>query len=349
MKKRTPLCVIVLAAGKGTRMKSSRAKVLHEVFYRPMLHHVLDSVAPLNPDTTIVIVGHQKEAVTAILDDYKVTCCEQREQNGTGHAVLSARSLLADFQGTLMIINGDAPLLLTEHLEQMIEAHSSSGAALTIMTTALNDPTNYGRVISDSFGAVRAVVEEKDADDRQRAVKEINAGIYIGDAEIIFGALDRVTTDNAQGEMYLTDIVSIGVGDGQMVNKFEHPYPNHVLGVNSKVEMARAQRELSARRNRELMAMGVTMYDPPTISVGADVTLGAGCRLGAAVTIVGRSRIGDNCTIEPGVYLDDAEIGDEVKIGANSVVINYRVEMATRLAPLTLLDGSADKKNHSQE
>ena len=349
MKQSAPLCVIILAAGKGTRMKSSRAKVLHEVFYRPMLHHVLDSVAPLKPDSTIVIVGHQKEAVTAILDTYEVTCCEQREQNGTGHAVLCARSLLADFRGTLMIINGDAPLLLTEHLAQMIEAHHASNDSLTIMTTALADPTNYGRVISDSIGAVKAVVEEKDATEEQRAIKEINAGIYIGDAEFIFGALDRVTTDNAQGEMYLTDIVSIGVGDGLKVNTFAHPHPSHVLGVNSQVELAQAQRELSARRNNELMAMGVTMADPVTTSVGPEVTVGSGCRIGAAVTIIGRSRIGDNCIIEPGVYLDDVEIGDQVKIGANSVVINHRVEMATRLAPLTLLDGSAENKNHTQE
>jgi bifunctional UDP-N-acetylglucosamine pyrophosphorylase/glucosamine-1-phosphate N-acetyltransferase len=349
MKKSAPLCVIVLAAGKGTRMKSSRAKVLHEVFYQPMLHHVLDSVAPLNPESTIVIVGHQKEAVSAILEGYEVTCCEQRKQNGTGHAVLCARELLAGFHGTVMIVNGDAPLLLSDHLQQMIEAHAAGGGALTIMTTTLKNPTNYGRVISDSAGTVLAVVEEKDASERQRAVKEINAGIYIGAAEFIFGALDRVTTDNAQGEMYLTDIVSIGVNDGLKVNKFEHPHPNHVLGVNSKVELAQAQRELSGRRNRELMAEGVTMADPPTISVGPDVTIGAGCRLGGAVTILGRSSIGDNCVIEPGVYLDDVEIGDEVKIGANSVVINQRVEMATRLAPLTLLDGSADKKNLTQE
>ena len=137
---------MMLAAGKGTRMKSSRAKVLHELFYRPMLHHVLDSVTPLDPDSTIVIVGHQKEKVTAILDDWEVTCCEQREQNGTGHAVLCARSLLADFRGNLMIINGDAPLLLTEHLAQMIEAHHASNGSLTIMTTALADPTRAARV-----------------------------------------------------------------------------------------------------------------------------------------------------------------------------------------------------------
>lgn len=349
METSAPLCVIVLAAGKGTRMKSARAKVLHEVFYRPMLHHVLDSIAPLEPDETIVIVGHQKEAVTSILEDREVICCEQKEQNGTGHAVLSARPLLADFQGTIMIVNGDAPLLLSEHLQQMLTTHRTSGATLTIMTTTLPDPTNYGRIISDRSGRVQAVVEEKDADEQQRRIREINAGIYIGEASFLFDALSRVTTDNAQGEMYLTDVVGIGVADGLAVNKFEHPHPAHVLGVNSRVELAQAQRELSFRRNNELMTRGVTMLDPATISVGPEVTIGDGCSLGAAVTILGRSTIGDHCVLEPGVYIDNAEIGSEVKVGANSVVIGHRVDNGASLPPLTLLDGATDQTIKNQE
>ncbi|MGI9537816.1 MAG: bifunctional UDP-N-acetylglucosamine diphosphorylase/glucosamine-1-phosphate N-acetyltransferase GlmU [Desulfocapsaceae bacterium] len=349
MENSSPLCIIVLAAGKGTRMKSTRAKVLHEVFYRPMLHHVLDSIAPLEPAKTVVIVGHQKDAVIEILESYEVTCSEQREQLGTGHAVLSARPLLSDFQGTIMIVNGDAPLLLGEHLQQMVEAHGISGAQLTIMTTTLADPTNYGRVISDEGGAVQAIVEEKDADHRQRAIREINAGIYVAEAAFLFDALARVTTDNAQGEMYLTDIVGIGVEDGLKVNTFEHPHPEHVLGVNSKVELAKAHREISARRNGALMAQGVTMLDPLTTSVGPDVSLGSGCCLAAAVTILGRSTIGDNSLVDPGVYLDNAEIGSGVKIGANSVIINRRVPDGATLQPLTLLDDSTDDINQNQE
>lgn len=337
------LCVIVLAAGKGTRMKSTRAKVLHEVFYRPMLHHVLDSVAPLKPEKTLVIVGHQKEAVASILEGWEVVCCEQREQKGTGHAVLSARSLLANFHDTIMIVNGDAPLLQGEHLQQMVDAHRASAARLTIMTTTLADPTNYGRIISDRSGAVQAVVEEKDANEQQRAIQEINAGIYIADAEFLFDALTRVTTDNVQGEMYLTDIVGIGVADGLAVNKFEHPHPAHVLGVNSRVELAQAQRELSGRRNNELLARGVTMLDPLTTSIGPDVIIGTGSRLGAAVTILGRSTIGDNCVIEPGVYIDNAQIGNGVKVGANSVLLNQWVAEGVTLAPLTLLDGTTNE------
>ncbi len=349
METSAPLCVIILAAGKGTRMKSARAKVLHEVFYRPMLHHVLDSVAPLEAEKTIVIVGHQKEAVASIVEGWEVICCEQKEQQGTGHAVLSARPLLADFPGTIMIVNGDAPLLQGEHLQQMIAAHRASAARLTIMTTTLADPTNYGRVISDRSGAVQAIVEEKDADEQQRAIQEINAGIYSADAGFLFDALARVTTDNAQGEMYLTDIVGIGVADGLVINKFEHPHPAHVLGVNSRVELAQAQRELSGRRNHELLARGVAMLDPLTTSIGPGVTIGTGCCLGAAVTILGQSTIGDNCVIDPGVYIDNAQIGNGVKVGANSVVLNHRVDDGVRIAPLSLLDGSANAQHKNEE
>lgn len=349
MDNNSPLCAIILAAGKGTRMKSTRAKVLHEVFYRPMLHHVLDSVAPLAPEKTIVIVGHQKEAVTNTLESYEVVCCEQTEQNGTGHAVLSAEPLLADFRGTIMIINGDAPLLMTEHLQQMINGHTASGARLTIMTTTLADPTGYGRIISDGSGAVQAVIEEKDADAQQRAIREINAGIYIAEASFLFQALSRVTTDNAQGEMYLTDIVGIGAEDGLTVNKFEHPYPEHVLGVNSKVELAQAHREIGVRRNNELMARGVTMFDPQSTSVGPQVSVGSGCCLAGGVTVIGRTTIGDNCLIEPGVYLDNADIGNRVTIGANSVIINHQVPDAVTIAPLTLLNDSTNDTNQNQE
>ncbi|MEJ2057600.1 MAG: NTP transferase domain-containing protein [Desulfofustis sp.] len=341
MQNSLPLCVVVLAAGKGTRMKSARAKVLHEVFYRPMLHHVLDSVAPLEPLRTVVIVGHQQEAVKAILSGYDVVCCEQKEQNGTGHAVLCAQPLLADFRGTIMILCGDSPLLEPAHLEQMIASHRRSGARLTIMTTVLRDPTNYGRIISDADGAVKAVVEEKDASAEQRAITEINAGIYIGEAAYLFSALSRVTTDNAQQEMYLTDIVSIAVEDGLRVNKFEHPHPSHVLGVNSKVELAQAHAEIRARRNNELMANGVTMLDPQTTTVGSNIAVGSGCTFAAQVTVIGSGSIGDNCRIEPGAYLCNSVIENDVHIGANCVITDRRVAAGTVIAPLTLLAGTA--------
>jgi len=337
MKDDHPLSAVVLAAGKGTRMKSARAKVLHEVFYRPMLHHVLDSLTPLTPATTIVVVGHQKEAVEAILGEYEVHCCEQKEQNGTGHAVLCTEPLLAGKKSDVMILCGDSPLLQPLHLEQMLESHRRSAARLTIMTTSLEDPTNYGRIICDADGAVQAVIEEKDADPEQRLIREINAGIYIGDADFLFDALARVTTDNAQQEMYLTDIVGIAADDCLFVNKFEHPCPEHVLGVNSRVELAQAHSEIRQRRNRELMTQGATMLDPQTTTVSSTVSLGDNCFLGGQVTIIGSGSIGDNCRIEPGVYLNNCTVENDVTIGANSVLTDQHVAGGTTLQPLTLL------------
>ena len=340
MNNKHPLAVVILAAGKGTRMKSSRAKVLHEVFYRPMLHHVLDAVAPLQAQKTIVIVGHQKALVEDSLESYEVICCEQREQNGTGHAVLCTRPLLADFSGTVMILCGDSPLLLPEHLQQMLQRHASNRASdspLSILTTTLADPTNYGRIISDAQGAALGVVEEKDCSTEQRAIREINGGIYCAESEFLFDALDGVTTDNSQGEMYLTDIVSIAVQRGFRVQKYEHPHPEHVLGVNSKVELALAHREIQRRRNLELMAAGVTMLEPDSTAVAPPVTIGADCSLAGKVSILGRTVIGDGCVIEPGVFISNSTIGNGVHIGANSVLLDSAVDDGVALAPLTSL------------
>lgn len=341
MENNRPLSVVILAAGKGTRMKSARAKVLHEVFYRPMLHHVLDSVAPLIPETTIVVVGHQKEAVEAILDVYDVTCCEQKEQNGTGHAVQCTEPLLGGRKTDVMILYGDVPLVQPHHLEEMLESHRRTGAGLTIMTTSLDEPTNYGRIICAADGSVLAVVEEKDADPKQRLIREINTGIYIGEAAFLFDALSRVTTDNAQQEMYLTDIVAIAADDGLLINKFEHPCPKHVLGVNSKIELAQAHREIQNRRNIELMGRGATMLDPLTTTIGPSISVGSNCSFGGQVTIIGTGSVGDNCSVEPGVYLRNCTIENDVRIGANSVLADQHVAAATLIEPLSLLkDGN---------
>jgi bifunctional UDP-N-acetylglucosamine pyrophosphorylase/glucosamine-1-phosphate N-acetyltransferase len=186
------------------------------------------------------------------------------------------------------------------------------------------------------------VVEEKDASPDQRAIQEINGGIYIGEAAFLFDALSRVTTDNAQQEMYLTDIVAIAVGDGLVVHKFEHPHPSHVLGVNSKVELALAHAEIRSRRNSELMASGVTMLDPLTTTVGSEVSVGSGCTLGGQVTIIGCGSIGDNCRIEPGTYLNNSIIESDVQIGANCVITDRRVAAGTVIAPLTMLAADSD-------
>lgn len=320
MNKRPALATIILAAGKGTRMKSPQAKVLHEVFFQPMIHHVLNAVTPLAAARSIVIVGHQKESVEEVVSSFDVACVEQKEQHGTGHAVLCAESELADFNGNVMILCGDSPLLLTRHLEEMTAVHESAGNVLTIMTTRLENPANYGRIITDTSGNVVEVVEEKDATPEQRQITEINAGIYYADKKFLFDALKHITTDNAQGEMYLTDIVAIAVGTNHKVGTYEHPCPAHVLGVNSRVELSLAHKEIQARRNRDLMETGITMFDPATISIGPQVTIGSDCTLTQNITVTGKSRIGRNCVLEPGVQINSAILGDNVRICANAVV-----------------------------
>ncbi len=340
----SPLAAIVLAAGKGTRMKSPRAKVLHEVFYRPMLHHVLDAVQPLHPEPTVVIVGHQREQVERAVASYPVVCAPQLEQLGTGHAVLCAEPFLSGFAGTVLIVCGDSPLLLTNHLEEMLAHHRAAGGPLTIMTTRLSEPTNYGRIISDGSGRVTAIVEEKDATAEQRLITEINAGLYCVESSLLFSALRRVTSDNSQQERYLTDIVAIAVADGITVSKYEHPHPAHVLGVNSRVELAQAHREIARRRNIELLAAGVTMHDPGSVTVAPTAIVGADCLLTERLTICGQTSLGDGCVIEPGVYIEDADIGAGSRIGAGSVLRGCTIAPGTEIAPLQYITGEGNKR-----
>jgi len=336
----SPFVAVVLAAGKGTRMKSSRAKVLHEVFFRPMIEHVLNAVNPMGPQQTIVIVGHQRQAVEQAIAGSQVTCVEQQQQNGTGHAVLCAAPLLADFTGTVMILCGDAPLLQTSHLREMLEQHAAGGTKLTIMTTTLDNPTNYGRVLCDEDGALREIVEEKDATPEQRQIKVINAGIYCAESDFLFTALQQVTTNNSQGEMYLTDIVGIAVKSGLTVATYNHPIPVQVLGVNSRVELAQAHAELQLRRNHDLLAAGVTMHDPASVTVGPDVTVGSDCCFAGRLSITGTSTIGTGCRIEPGAFLDSVSLGRNVHIGANSVLRHCSIGDDSVIPPLTLREGT---------
>jgi bifunctional UDP-N-acetylglucosamine pyrophosphorylase/glucosamine-1-phosphate N-acetyltransferase len=335
MKTQTSLATIILAAGKGTRMKSDQAKVLHEVFFEPMIHHVVKAVQPLDADQSIVMVGHQKEAVEQALAGFNLTCVEQKEQNGTGHAVLCAETSLRDFHGTVLILCGDSPLLLTEHLTEMLNVHTSADTVLTIVTTLLENPQNYGRIITDDAGSVLEVIEEKDATDEQRRIKEINAGIYCVEKEFLFKALRQVTTDNSQGEMYLTDIVAIAIRNGFRVEKYEHPVPDHVLGVNSRVELSKANLELQARRNQELMASGISMHNPATIAVAPTSEVSPNCTLTRQVTISGTSVIGSGSVADPGVFINNATIGDNVLIGANSVLCDCHVPDNSSIPPLS--------------
>jgi bifunctional UDP-N-acetylglucosamine pyrophosphorylase/glucosamine-1-phosphate N-acetyltransferase len=241
---------IVLAAGKGTRMKSDKAKVMHEVFSVPMLQHVLDAIGPLDIQETVVVTGHQADVVEAAFADSGLVFARQEEQLGTAHAVLAAEPHCGDFHGTLLILCGDTPLVRTETLRDMLRTHVSTGAKMTVMTTIMSEPTNYGRIVTDGEGNILRIVEEKDATAVEKEINEINAGIYCVDNQFLFGGLREVDTDNRQGEFYLTDLVGIARNRGFGVGRFLCDDPMEVFGVNSKEELARADVEFCARRDR---------------------------------------------------------------------------------------------------
>lgn len=327
------LSLIILAAGKGTRMKSDKAKVLHEVFCLPMVNHVLLAVAPLEAGRTIVIVGHQREAVEESLAPFNITAVTQHEQLGTGHAVAIAEPAVPEATDTVMILCGDTPLIRPETLKEMYRSHRESGAVLTVMTTLLDSPTNYGRILTGSNDRVLGIVEEKDATPQQKTIREINAGIYCVNRNFLFAALQQVGTDNSQGEVYLTDIVSIAVNNGKHVEKFISSHPQDVLGVNSRVELAQAHGELQHRRNVEIMLQGVTIQSPESVSISPAATIGRDSLIMSCAQVQGRSVIGNKCILRQGVILTNCIVGDNAEIGAYSVLQDCTIPENSIVSP----------------
>ncbi|MCJ7602890.1 MAG: NTP transferase domain-containing protein [Desulfobulbaceae bacterium] len=307
---------LILAAGKGTRMKSAHAKVMHEVFFKPMIHHVLDALAPLHIHKTVVVTGHQAEKVEQSCAGYDVVFARQHEQLGTGHAVLAADSALSSADtDVVMILCGDTPLIRAETLQAMLREHLSGMHKLTVMTTVVEDPTNYGRIILSNSGHVQAIVEEKDASPEQKMINEINAGIYCVEKNFLFTALKSVGTDNKQGEVYLTDVIAIAHSSGRQVQRFFCRQAEEALGVNSRYELSLAHATLQRRFLRRLMDQGVTCILPETITISGEVKIGRDTIISPNVSISGKTAIGDNCRVAPFSCLVDCQLGDNVSIG----------------------------------
>lgn len=327
------LYLIILAAGKGTRMKSSKAKVLHEVFYSPMIHHVLHATTSLKATQTTVIVGHQKSLVEKSVSCFPVELVVQEEQLGTGHAVLCAEPSIRQMAGCVMILCGDTPLIRPETLNAMVEQHRSQGSTLTVMTTILDDPTHYGRIISNSDDMVISIVEEKDANPSQKEIQEINAGIYCVDTNFLFSHLKNIGTNNSQGEVYLTDIVSQVVSQNLSAHKFVNPSSQDVLGVNSRLELSEAHHELQMRRNRALMAEGITMISPETIQVSPDSTLAKDVTLHPGTEISGNSKIATGCDIQAGAILHNVKVGEFCSIAPYSCLTDCNIPDNSNVFP----------------
>lgn len=321
---------IVLAAGQGKRMKSKQYKVLHPVCGKPMVGHVLDTVKQAKSEKIIVVVGHGAEKVQAYLGD-DAQFVKQEQQLGTGHAVLQAKDLLANEDGTTIVICGDTPLVKSSTIEQMITLHEQSGAAATILTASFADPTGYGRIIRNEQGIVERIVEQKDCSQAEAAVQEINTGTYCFDNKKLFEALGRVTNENAQGEYYLTDVIGLFRAAGEVVQGYCTNDLAEAIGVNDRVALAEAEQLMRARINRQHLINGVTLIDPASTYIEAGVTIGADTIIYPGTVLKGNTAIGEDCIIGPqseinnstlhnGVtvkqsVLDQAEVGDESSIG----------------------------------
>ncbi len=310
--------VIVLAAGQGTRMKSKLYKVLHPVCGKPMVQHVVSQATKLQPEKMITIVGFGAEKVKDQLQD-QTEYVLQAEQLGTGHAVLQTKDLLAGKEGTTVILSGDAPLLTAETLEALFSDHQKENRGATILSAIAPDATGYGRIIRNDAGEVIKIVEQKDTNEEEAAIKEINTGTYCFDNALLFEALDQITTNNAQNEYYLTDVIEIMRYAGKKVGAYVMANFDESMGVNDRVALAKAQKVMQARINEGHMRNGVTFLNPENTTVEADVMIGQDTVIEGNVTLRGKTVIGANCVITSGSDLCNATIEDDVVIKASHI------------------------------
>jgi bifunctional UDP-N-acetylglucosamine pyrophosphorylase/glucosamine-1-phosphate N-acetyltransferase len=307
------LAVIILAAGGGTRMKSSLPKVLHSVCGKPMLSLVLATGRELEPENLIVVLGHENEVVTKTLQSENFDVAYQVEQLGTAHAVKQAAEKLKGFKGDIVILYGDAPLVTKQTIKSLIDKRRSENTSVAIATTELSDPAGYGRVIRSESGGLDVIVEDKDCDENQRLVKEINTGIYCFDSEALFYNLNQVTNNNSQNEYYLTDVVGLLVGEGKMVSIVKID-ADESTGVNSRKDLALVNKICRRRINDSLMLKGVTITDPNNTYISLDVNIEADCQILPGTTINGKTEIKAGCIIGPNTYIDSCEINENAKI-----------------------------------
>ncbi|TDB89944.1 bifunctional UDP-N-acetylglucosamine diphosphorylase/glucosamine-1-phosphate N-acetyltransferase GlmU [Actinomadura sp. 7K534] len=333
-----PAAVIVLAAGEGTRMKSRTSKVLHELCGRTMLGHVLAAARELEPARLVVVVGHRREQVVEHLSQAAPDAepVVQEHQGGTGHAVRMALEQTGALDGTVVVTNGDHPLLRGETLAALVRTHEAEGNAATVLTTEMPDATGYGRMVRAADGSVEAIVEHKDATDEQRAVNEINVGMYAFDGALLADALKRVTTDNANGEEYLTDVVAIVRGDGHRAGAHLAADWVETQGVNDKVQLAQARRQLNDRILEAHMRAGVTIVDPATTWIDVDVTAEPDAEVLPGTQLHGRTHLAEGARVGPGCTLTDTRVGADATV-INAVCLEAEIGPEATVGPYAYL------------
>jgi bifunctional UDP-N-acetylglucosamine pyrophosphorylase/glucosamine-1-phosphate N-acetyltransferase len=327
------LAALVLAAGEGTRMKSRHPKPLMPVCGKPMIMHILDQLELLGPERVLVVVGARREQVIAALAQRRVEFVVQEPQRGTGHAVQCAQGALEGWQGDLLVTCADVPLVRATTLQQLLDTHRQERAAATLLTALYPDPTGYGRVVRDAAGAIVGIVEERDADAAVRAIREVNVGVYVFQTPALLEALAHIEPSNVQGELYLTDVVAVMARQGLRIAAFQTDTPQEAMGINDRVQLARAEAWCRQQICQRLLRDGVTILDPTSTFIDADVLIGADTVIWPGVHILGRCIIGAGCTIGPHAYLVSSNLGEGCAVQVGAVISHSQIGAGCSLGP----------------
>jgi bifunctional UDP-N-acetylglucosamine pyrophosphorylase/glucosamine-1-phosphate N-acetyltransferase len=331
------LTILIMAAGKGTRFKSSLPKVLHLLAGIPIVAYVIRVAQELSPTAIGVVVGHESQKVRAALAEYPVQFIDQSPQLGTGHAVQTAKTFWEPQEGALMILSGDVPLITCETLKKLADHHRSSQSSVTLLSTVLSDPSGYGRVVRNASGEVERIVEQKDATPFEKKIQEINTGIYCFQISELAGVVNQLSDGNAQKEYYLTDCVGLIRERDLKVSAVICDEPLEVSGVNSRVELAQLEKILRDRKNRQLMLDGVTLMDPATTHISLEARIGPDTIIHPNVCIEGRTSIGAGCEVFPHVRVSRSVLEDHVVILDSSVVVNSHIRSGSQIGPFAHL------------
>jgi len=339
-------CAIILAAGEGKRMKSLIPKVLHKVAGKEMVNHVIDIMRKSNLSDINVIVGKGSAQVKEATSSRNVTYSFQENQLGTGHAVLSAKEFLKDKTGTVVIFSGDAPLITEETTRKFLEFHEKNEFKATILTSIVKDSKKYGRIIRDDKGTVLKIVEHKDCNEEELKVKEINAGMYCFDIEVLVDSLSKLNNENAQGEYYITDLIEIIKSEGLKVGAIDVPF-RETLGVNGRVELAEAEMIMKNRINKKHMENGVTIIDPQNTYIGADVLIGCDTIIYPGNVLEGKTIIKSNCMLYPNSRIFDSIIEEGVTI-QSSVILECHIGTKTTVGPYAYIRPETEIGSHAR-
>jgi bifunctional UDP-N-acetylglucosamine pyrophosphorylase/glucosamine-1-phosphate N-acetyltransferase len=337
------LHIVILAAGKGTRMKSSLPKVLHKLAGRTLIEHVLKTAEAFQAASTVLVVGHGAEDVRRALSEHAtLEYAVQSPQLGTGHALQQTAPLFRGKSGTLLLLYADVPLLSASTLERLLEHHRATAASATVLTAMLDDPYGYGRIVRDAGGRIARITEERDASGEERTIREVNSGIYAFSLAPLFDTLASLAADNAQGEYYLTDLVAMYRQQSRTVETLLADDATELRGVNSRLDLAELTAIVRAKKRKFVMLDGVTLEDPATVYIDEDVTIGADTIIGPGVVLTGRTSVGERCRLEAGVRITDSVLGNDVTVLDHSVIRQSAIAHRASVGPFAHLRPNSD-------